>query len=253
MVAAIVLVAAACSPSDEGADTTSTSPSTTSTTTPATTVTSVAPTTTSEPSTTTTLSPSSTTTLSPSTTTTEFVPLGVELTDEGVGAGSTWLPFGTDADDTVAALTTALGPPSNDTGWLDSLTEGWENFGVCPQPRVRGVSWGEGAVSLQVLFTDGDTDFWVGGVEHFFAYYYLDSSAPTGLTTPEGIGVGSSLGDLKAAYDPAKIVIEEAFFDPGVGYWSYDMQTWTGMWGFASGQADDDTITSINGGQGCGE
>jgi len=178
----------------------------------------------------------------------------VELTDEGIQAGPAWLPFGTDDDDTVDALTTALGPPLDDSGWLDSLSEGWELFGVCPQPQVRGVSWGEGGdVSLQVLFTDGDTDFWAGGVEHFFAFYYDDSSEPRGLATPEGIGVGSSLGDLKAAYDPAEIVIEEAFFDPSVGYWSYDINTWTGLWGFATGQTDAHVITSVNGGQGCGE
>lgn len=251
-VAALALVSAACSPGDEGAGTTTTLGDIT-TTSQATTVPSPpAPTTTTLPPTTTTTLPPTTTT-HVTTTTTEFVPLDVELTDEGIQVGPAWLPFGSDDDDTVAALTTALGPPTDDTGWLDSLTEGWESFGVCPQPRVRGVSWGEGAVSFQVLFTDGDTDFWAGGVEHFFAYYYLDSSAPTGLRTPEGIAVGSSLGQLKATYDPTKIVIEEAFFDPGVGYWSYDMQNWTGMWGFATGQGDDDTITSINGGQGCGE
>ena len=88
---------------------------------------------------------------------------------------------------------------------------------------------------------------------HFFYYFYGGSSDPTGLLTTEGIGIGSTLGDLKGAYDPAKIEIEEAFFDPGQGFWSYDLQPWTGLWGFATGQGDADTITSINGGRGCGE
>lgn len=252
MVVIFAVAVAACSPSDEGAGTTTTSVMTSSTEAPTTTTTPPS-TTTTLPPTTTTLPPTTTTTET-ATTTSEFIPLPVELTDEGIQAGPTWLPFGSDDDDTVAALTAALGPPSEDSGWLDSLEEGWQLFGVCPQPEVRGVSWGEGGgVSLQVLFTDGDTDFWSGGVQHFFAFYYSGSSEPTGLTTPEGIGVGSTLGELKAAYDPADVVIEEAFFDPTAGYWAYDVNNWTGLWGFATGQADTDVITSINGGQGCGE
>lgn len=178
----------------------------------------------------------------------------VQLTDEGIYVGSEWYPFGSDDDETVDALTGALGTPVEDTGWLDSLTDGWDRFGVCPSPEVRGVMWGEGDdVSLQLLFTTGDSDFWTGGVEHFFAFYYSDTSQPEGLTTPEGIGVGSSLGQLQDAYDPAMIQIEEAFFDPSLGAWSYDLQGWTGLWGFATGQTDAHVITSVNGGRGCGE
>lgn len=197
---------------------------------------------------------SATTTTTMATTTTTMADVTVELTDEGIQAGATWLPFGHDDDDTISTLSAILGPPAIDTGWLDSLTDGWEQFGVCPSPNVRGVSWGEGGdISLQLLFTDGDSDFWVGGVQHFFTFYYSDSSEPTGLTTPEGIGVGSSLGDLKAAYDPTKIVIDEAFFDPAIGFWSYDLFDWTGIWGYATGQTDAHVITSLNGGRGCGE
>jgi len=253
----LALTAVACSPADVGAVSTVASTLITTSTT-------VAPTTTDAPSTTTTL-PTTTSTSMPDTTTTtttaadttstsEVVDLTVELTDEGIQAGATWVPFGSDDDDTTAALTAILGTPSDDTGWLNSLTDGWQQFGACPSPRVRGVSWGEGSdISLQVLFTDGDTDFWIGGVEHFFTFYYSDTSEPTRLITPEGIGVGSSLGQLKAAYDPAEIEIDEAFFDPAIGFWSYDIQSWTGLWGFATGQTDAHVITSLNGGRGCGE
>ena len=252
-VGVLALLAAACSNGAEVIDSTTTTIGTTSTTEAQTTTSQPPATTTTESSTTTTTSPTTTTT-SAASTTTEPGDMTVELTDEGIYVGTVWLPFGNDDDDTIANLTSALGPPADDSGWLDSLTDGWDRFGVCPSPRVRGVSWGEGGdVSLQVLFTDGDTDFWFGGVEHFFTFYYSDSSAPTGLTTPEGIGVGSSLGQLKAAYDPAKIEILEAFFDPAQGFWSYDSQPWTGLWGFATGQTDADVITSLNGGRGCGE
>ncbi len=240
----VALTAAACQPS--GAAPTTSEPEVTTTTAASTTTTGPAPTTTTPASTTTTLQPTTTTT-------TEPADLTVELTDEGIHVGAMWFPFGSDDDDVVSALTTALGPPLNDSGWLDSNTDGWNLFGVCPAPRVRGVNWGETGASFQVLFTDGDTDFWIGGVEHFFTFYYLATSAPTDLTTPEGIGVGSTLGDLKAAYDPSKIVIDEAWFDPAEGFWSYDQEAWTGLWGFATGQGDGDVITSLNGGLGCGE
>lgn len=244
---AIALLLGACSPDDGGESSTTTTSSTSTTTS------------TTEPTTTTTTALTVTTTTAATTTsttitTTTLLDATVELTDEGIQAGSIWLPFGHDDDETVATLMSIFGPPSSDSGWVDSITEGGAQFGVCPSPHVRGVSWGDaGTVSLQLLFTDSDTDFWTGGVEHFFTFYYSDSADPMGLTTPEGIGVGSSLGELKTAYDPAKIIIDEAFFDPGLGFWSYDLQPYTGLWGFATGQGDADTITSLNGGQGCGE
>lgn len=255
IVVAVALVVSGCSPGEESGDTTtSTAPAETTTTSlPPTTTTTTPTTTTTTPATTTTTTlPPTTTTVAATTTT---VAAGtVELTDEGIYAGDTWIYFGYDDDDAVAAVEAVLGAPMTDSGWLDSMTDGWEQFGVCPSPNVRGVSWGEGGtISLQLLFTDGDTDFWSEGVEHFFAFYYSAAAEPTSLTTPEGIGVGSTLGDLQSVYPPADIVIDEAFFDPTVGFWSFDMATWTGLWGFSTGQTDTDTITSVNGGQGCGE
>ena len=154
----------------------------------------------------------------------------------------------------MAAIEAVIGPPREDTGWLDSLTDGWEHFGVCPSPHVRGVTWGAGdTTSLQVLFTDGDTDFWSGGFEHFFSFYYFDGSNPVGVTTTDGIGIGSSVGQLRSAYGGPDFVFEESFFDPSQGFWSYRQAPWTGLWGFTTGLTDAFVVTSINGGQGCGE
>ncbi|HEX6300270.1 MAG TPA: hypothetical protein VF148_07385 [Acidimicrobiia bacterium] len=247
-----VLIVAGCS-ADEGVVDTSATLSTTMTSTTALLATSsIAPTTTTTPPGPTT-PPSPTATVAPSTTTTG-ADATVQLTDEGIYAGSTWVYFGYDDDDAVAAVSDVLGSPSEDSGWLDSLTDGWEQFGVCPSPRVRGVSWGEdGDVAFQLMFTDGDTDFWIGGVEHFYSFHHYDTSEPSGLTTPEGIGLGSTLGDLRSVYGSGSIVIEEDFFDPSLGYWAYDQHDWTGLWGSATGTSEADSITSINGGQGCGE
>lgn len=251
----VVLVGvAACSPAERSAESTTTTLAATTTTTAATTTTFAPTTTTTSVPATTTTTEATTTTLAPATTTTEAPEETVTLTDEGVFAGSTWLYFGYDDDDVIAAVADVIGPPSEDSGWLDSATEGWERFGVCPSPRVRGVNWGEGSdVSLQLLFTDGDTDFWSGGVEHFYSYYYFGTSTPSSLTTPEGVGIGSTIGDLRSIYSPSSVTVEEAFFDPSEGFWTYEMRTWTGLWGYATGTADSDSITSINAGQGCGE
>jgi hypothetical protein len=102
-----------------------------------------------------------------------------------------------------------------------------------------------------MLFTTADTAFWSGGVEHFFAYYFTGSTPD--LVTTQGVGVGSSVGALEAAYGGPLYAMDESFFDPSSGFWTYDIQDWTGLWGYSSGQSAADLVTSINGGQGCGE
>lgn len=169
----------------------------------------------------------------------------VELGAGGLQAGTTWVAFGTNDDDTVEAIRAVLGPPTKDTGWI----EAWGAYGACPEPTMRAVEWG----SLVTLFTTTETDFRPPDEpKHFFAYSYADNAPPHGLMTPEGIGVGSTLGELQAAY-PGEITIDEAFFDPNQGTWSYRLESWTGLTGSATGQTAADTISSIVGGRGCGE
>jgi len=102
-----------------------------------------------------------------------------------------------------------------------------------------------------MLFTQADTDFWSGGVPHFFAYYY--TALPPDLLTTEGVGIGSSVEALVAAYGGPLFTMDEAFFDPSLGFWTYDQESWTGLWGYSTGQSQAHAVTSINGGQGCGE
>ncbi len=245
----IALVATACGSTDDGSDTTvPANLTTTSSTSTSTTTTSKAP----EETTTTSTTeapgetPTSTTEAPEETTTTTMAaPSAVQLNNEGVQAGAVWVPFGTDDDDAVAAIEAVLGAPTTDSGWIPA----WGDYGVCPDPMVRAVEWD----ALITLYTNAESDFWSpAGTEHFFSFNYLAAASPPNLMTPEGIGIGSTLAELKAAY-PGEIVIDEAFFDPALGFWSYRLMDWTGLWGYASGQADTSTITSINGGSGCGE
>lgn len=200
-------------------------------------------TTTTEPTTTTTAVPETTTTTVAETTTT--VGTGtVELTRVGVQAGEAWVPFAEDDEVAISAVATVLGAPTHDSGWVESFSS---PYGVCPAPLVRGVHWDD----FVMLFTQADTDFWTAGVPHFYAYTYTGTTPE--LFTTEGIGIGSTLEMLDAVYGGTDLVIEEAWFDPSLGFWSYKLATWTGLSGFATGRAVADTITSINGGQGCGE
>lgn len=217
--------------------TTSTARETTTNSVPATTTTSTLE------ATTTTLPPKDTTTTSTAETTTTAGVLTVELSDEGVQAGAEWVHFGYDDEDAITAVTAVIGAPTHDSGWVDSFSV----YGTCPSPVVRGVHWND----FVMLFTQSDTDFWVGGVPHFFAYYF--TSPDPDLVTTESIGIGSSVEELENAYGGPLYTMEESFFDPSIGYWTYDLQMWTGLWGYSTGQSPAHSVTSINGGSGCGE
>jgi len=219
---------------------TTVAPVTTSAPTTAAPATTMAPTTTAAP-TTTTAAPTTTTTLPPIV---GDPPVALQLGDAGIQAGEVWIDFGTNDVATVAALRAVLGPPTFDSGWVDSFS----GYGTCPPPVVRGVEWG----SFVALFTRAETGFQPAGVPHFFSYYYTDGDDPAGVTTTEGIAIGDTLAELEAAY-PGGITVDESWIDPGEGFWTYGTMDWDGLWGYADGTTPDAHILSINGSRGCGE
>lgn len=201
--------------------TTTTRPSTTA----APTTSSSAPTTTIPPTTDTTMS-----------TTTTLPPLVLE--PDGLGA----VDFGATSEEVISAVTERLGPASSDSGWVNARG----NFGTCPGTIVRVTRWH----SLRLYFGDGPTQFAEEG-PHFF--YYVQSSVDTetiiDLTTAAGIGIGSSVAQLKEAY-PDELVIEStvrfgatfhlAGSDPGL------------LAGLLTESVDTGQVTAISGGFGCG-
>jgi len=196
------------------------------------TTTSVASTSTTSTSTTSTTSTSSTSTTS----TTIPAVEGLDPSAEGLGD----LLFGANADDVVAYVDGILGGATNDTGWLDPVAQGF----ACPGTTVRFVTWHD----LVLFFTDESP--YSSGLRHFASFSYGPAMAvspdPFGLATAEGIGIGSTVQDLRAAYPDAQVFEGDEIAGP-----SFFLDS--GLSGFLTGATAADTVTALVGGSGCGE
>jgi hypothetical protein len=145
--------------------------------------------------------------------------------------------FDADADGVVEYVSSILGIPTTDSGWLDASANG---IG-CPGTEIRFVDWND----LSLFFTD---DF--SAIRHFAAYTYGPAFgatiAPYGLATDAQIGVGSTVAELRAAYPTVTVAPEDEFSGP-----SFLIEP--GLSGVLTGTADTDVILSFTGGFGCGE
>jgi hypothetical protein len=157
------------------------------------------------------------------------------LSDRGIGTAE----FGSDADGVIAFLSSYLGDPTVDTGWIDPF-----ELGACPGSEVRQVSWG--ALTL----TFGDVSNIRAGRRHFVSYTYgIDGQVgvePVGLQTSDGITVGSRVIDVLGVYPNAVLFPEDDFGAPTF-FVNENLR------GFLTGLADDSTVTVVLGGQGCAE
>lgn len=214
------------------------STTTTTTTVPATTTPAVTAPATTTPAATTTSSTSTTSTTSTTTTTSTTIPAAAELDLDDAGLGEAL--FGTDPTEVVAYVTSILGKPTADSGWADPVTL----FGVCPGNEARTVTWGD----LTMLFSD-DTPVQPGR-RHFFSYVIgppLGSSVqPAGMRTPEGIGVGSTVGELRFTYPNVELYQDDTSA-------AAEFSVPEGVTGFLSGTADTDLVRAIVGGTACAD
>ncbi len=139
-----------------------------------------------------------------------------------------------------------LGLADDDTGWVDQAAE----YGTCIGDTVRFVRWH----SLQVFFTDGATDWAPAGARHFAAYVntgaFEEDSEPLELLTAEGVGIGTTVGDLRAVYTDGLTVEEDPFLGdyfrvdfPGAGF----------LIGAVTGTEATDLVESVAAGFSCGE
>lgn len=213
-----------------GSTTTSTSPtsstsstSLTSTSTSVTTSTTVPPTTTTAATTTTAPDPFELIVLEPT---------GLDEVD-----------FGTGIDSALATMRRLLGQADSDTGWISAEGSG------CPGSQIRVVRW----ESLQMYFTNGETDWGDEGERHFFTYI---QSAPGGageilpLHTAEDIEVGSTVQQLSNAYGDDLEIAEDEIFGP---VWLVDFPGAAILSGSLTSVQPSGQVLSIQGGVGCGE
>jgi hypothetical protein len=229
MVLALGLLVTACG-DDEAADTTATS-----TTTTAAETTTVAPPTTAAP--TTTVAP--TTTAAPtttSTTTTIPAPTFGFYTD-GFGI----VGFGATPDEVIAALDPLFGPPGIDSGWM--------NEPLCPGPEFRFFQYSDVLFDFRVLFTTGAL-FRDDGVGHFFTFNYQgDTPVPV---TPPHLTVGTTVAELEALH-PGVVYQENPFLNGVMDYVVAGNGENEQLYGQLTGTSPSDTVTSVQGGIGCGE
>lgn len=159
----------------------------------------------------------------------------VVLARDGLGVAD----FGERADVAIGAITAVLGEPTADTGWVDPLT-----LGTCAGDQARAVSWG----SLQLFFSDRSDAAADEPQLVAFSYGTVSDLAafPEGLATPEGIGLGTTVSFLRAAYP--EVVAEpgeDGLVEPSF-YVDDDLS------GRITGTDDDDLVTVIIGGDACG-
>lgn len=157
------------------------------------------------------------------------------LARDGLGIAT----FGDNADATIAAVTAVLGESDNDSGWVDPLS-----IGACAGQQARFVAWG----SLYLYFSDESA--FGHGDPHFFGYSYGSESdlevIPEGLATTEGIGLGTTVAFLRAAYHDVVVEAGEEGLFPSNFYVDDNLS------GRLTGGNDDDLVTVIIGGDPCG-
>ena len=164
------------------------------------------------------------------------------LSDEGIGAAV----FSGDPDGVVAYLSSFVGPPTADTGWVDPF-----DISACAGTQLRVVSFG----SLRLTF--GDVSPVLEGRPHFFAYTYGDydfdgvtvtvtDQTPEALVTENGVGLGTDLVALEAVHPGIELNPSDDFF-PETFVINDNLR------GALSGLADDSTVVQIVGGQDCAD
>lgn len=176
------------------------------------------------------------------TTTTAPAPLvQIELTADGLGD----VMFGIDPATVIAEISARFGGADFDSDWMPAESN---VYGSCPGETMRAVAWG----SLTTIFVDDDSSE-LGGwfYTYTYGYDYAENEGgidPRGLNlrTDRGIGLGSTVADLRAAYGQQVIIDGDAALD----VWSFVVDG-EGMRGLLSGSQDDAVVTLLEPLTGC--
>ena len=146
-------------------------------------------------------------------------------------------PFGEESEVVLQGVTTALGNADHDTGWRKDDT--------CEGSSTRRVNWGD----LELVFTKGAN----GLLPDTLTFQQWHVSGPSilaaSLITPEGIGINSTVSDLKRAYPEAKVTRARTSDEAGI----YLTRPEGGPFiqGFTKDTEDKSPITSMWAGLAC--
>ena len=175
---------------------------------------------------------------------------GARLTGDGVDLGDVGLLlFGADVAEAEPQLVTALGPPTADSGEIESFSA----YGTCPGTRLRALEYGDGALVL--LFGDvigpGLTLYQWSLTADGDPLEVPPASALVGDTATLELRVGTPLGELRegAATDTLTVLEGDERLAP-----SFELADQSsGLRGMLAGTSDADAVTSVQAGEACGE
>ena len=116
----------------------------------------------------------------------------------------TAIAFGETSEVALIQLSVALGNAEHDTGWRKDDT--------CEGSSTRRVSWGP----LEIVLTKGANGLLPDTLT--FQQWHVSGAKPQAksMVTPEGIGVGSTVGELKRAYPEAKVTRARSSDEAGI-------------------------------------
>lgn len=148
------------------------------------------------------------------------------------------VPFGTEETEAETALAEALGPPDSDNVLPP---------GSCSTGATRSLSWDD----LNVFFGPGDGDD--GGDTVLAGWTYGSDELPASppAATPEGVGAGATLAQLRSAYGD-RLEVDQDSAGGAVRFSIIDAGGAPGITGILTGPADTDTVRGLFAGGYCG-
>lgn len=173
----------------------------------------------------------------------------VVLTGNGIDTPQALLEFGTPLAEAEPVLAAALGDPTRDTGETSSFSD----YGTCPGTVLRAFEYGDGA--LVVLFGDVEGPGLV-----FYQWALRDQGSPdrvpaasalVGDVTTYEFGVGETVAALREGSSGAELQVNEGDEVFGPSFSLADQSP--GFFGYLTGTGEQDTVTEVQGGEGCGE
>jgi hypothetical protein len=134
----------------------------------------------------------------------------LELRTDGLAL----VAFGDPMQDALPVLVGALGEPVEEIREHGDLPYGYGDL----DSTVRRVDFG----GLYVVFGDWSSPYRDDGVMHTLGWGASEASTASGtaLRTPEGIGVGSSVADLRTAMPSVDLTVDEGCTGPPWYFWA---------------------------------